>query len=135
MIGQLSHIDAFFYYGQLDLLFEIDSDLVQGLMQPKRSMFYHREYGVGVGSYENFPESLTMQVELRFAVVEWIARRNQEVGDGTNGTRDRRAAASQTTISVESPAKGEVEVRLQYIPYASYKNARSISAGTLRPGG
>jgi len=135
MFGQLSHIDAFFYYGQLDLLFEIDSDLLQGLMQPKRSMLYHRDFGAGVPSYENFPESLAMQIELRFAVVEWISRRNQEVGDGTSGTRDRRAAASQSTISVESPARGEVEVRLQYIPYASYKNARTIRAGTLRPGG
>jgi hypothetical protein len=45
--------DYFFYYGQVDQRKEIEADLLTGIIQDKRSLFYARSYAAGIGEYEN----------------------------------------------------------------------------------
>lgn len=121
-MSDINSIDNFFYYGQNTLTNELRHDIVQGVMQPKNTLFYGREFGAGASDFENYPNALFLQVVLRFAIVDFIARRNQFVSDGTNGTPDRRVAVSQNSIRIEQNPDGTVNVDILYIPYADYEN-------------
>jgi len=119
-------IDYFFYYGKVDQRDEIEADLLQGLTQAKRSMFYYRGFGAGVPGYENYPQGLSLQISLKFDVASWIARRNLEVSDGTNGKRDRRAVTSQNAIAIIQGENG-VDINVLYIPYFDYEKPAMVT--------
>lgn len=118
--------DYFYHYGEVDQRSEMEADLVQGLVQPPRSMFYYRSYGAGVPGYENAPVSLSTEVALKYSVASWVARRNLEVSDGSGGTRDRRAITSQSAVSVRSDGDS-VTVEVLYVPYFDWKSPSTIS--------
>lgn len=126
-------MDHFFYYGLDEVDREIDSDLIVGLFQPKRSLFYDPKDGVGITEYENLPAGFYLEVSLKYDIISWISRRNQVVADGdTIGTHDRRVATSQAVIRVDSDVqKGEVNVTVNYVPFSTMKPA----AVTLPIGG
>jgi hypothetical protein len=113
--------DYFFFYGQVEQRKEIEADLVQGIMQAKRSLFYDRSYGAGVPGYENTAGGLSLEVNMKYDVSAWVAQRNREVSNGTNGTRDRRVVTSQSAIKINQ-RRGEVDVQILYIPFYDYQN-------------
>lgn len=113
--------DYFFFYGQVDARKEIEADLVQGVMQAKRSLFYNRQYGAGVPGYENTAGGLTLEVNMKFDIAGWVAQRNREVSTGTNGTRDRRVVTSQSAIKINQ-RRGEADVQILYIPFFDYQS-------------
>jgi hypothetical protein len=113
--------DYFFFYGQVDERKEIESDLVQGVMQNKRSLFYDRSYGAGVPQYENTAGGLSLEVNMKYDITAWIAQRNREVSDGTKNTRDRRVVTSQSAIKINQ-RQGEADIQVLYIPYFDYNN-------------
>jgi hypothetical protein len=113
--------DYFFFYGQVDERKEIESDLVQGVMQNKRSLFYDRSYGAGVPQYENTAGGLSLEVNMKYDITAWIAQRNREVSDGTKNTRDRRVITSQSAIKINQ-RQGEADIQVLYIPYFDYNN-------------
>ena len=125
-IDQISDIDMFFFYGLNDIDLEIEHDLLYGLLQPKRSLFYFRSEGAGVEEYENFPSGYFMQVSLRYDMANWVAQRNTRVSDGTKGYPDRRIAVSQATIDIDT-LKGNIDVQVLYIPYYNYEKPTVIN--------
>lgn len=124
--SQLSDFDVVFFYGQNDLEIETKSDLISGLIQPKRTLYYNRNDGAGVVEKENFPNTIILNVFLRYSIVNWIGLRNTQVSDGTNGMPDRRVAVSQNFIEFINN-KNNLDINVFYIPFADYKNIKSVS--------
>lgn len=124
-IDKLSDLDYFFFYGSNELDLEIEHDIMQGLLQPKRTLFYFRDEGAGVFEYENYPAGYFMQVSLRYDIANWVAQRNTRVSDGTDNYPDRRVATSQAVIKVEN-LQGQVDITVLYIPYFSYEKPTTI---------
>lgn len=125
-MSEMISSDYFFYYGLVDQRAEISSDITQGVMQPKRSLFYDRSFGAGISEYENTPGGLSLEVGIKYDIASWIAQRNSEVSDGSNDTRDRRAVASQGSISVEQNGT-DIDVAVLYIPYFDYQTPGIVS--------
>jgi hypothetical protein len=125
-LKELADINIFFYYGLLDLDLEIESDMAQIISQPKKSMFYNRSEGCGISDYENYPNTLLLEIMLRFDIVSGIYWRNSNVGDGTNGTKERRVAISQWSISTER-IRENLNVAINYIPFNKYTAIKSIN--------
>ena len=127
--SQLSDFDIFFYYaengGDVDL--EIQSDVLMGLTQPKKLLFYDNQEGAGVKEKENSPLSLIFQIGVSVNIVNWISKRNTEVTDGTNGTTDRRVAISQQSIQMQYDDKGQLQISATYIPFKDAKNPNTSS--------
>lgn len=130
-IDVLSDFDMFFYYGLNDLDLETRHDIMLNVMQPKRSLLGNRSLdAAGVSDYENTPVGINQQIKLPFDIVESIARRNQYVSNGENGTKDRRVALSQSIVRVEADTMGNVNIMVLYIPLASFKQSEiSIPLG------
>lgn len=126
ILKELSDINIFFFYGTLDLDLEIESDMAQILHQPKRSLFYNRSDGCGIPDYENYPNTLLLEIMIRFDVVQGIYWRNQNVGDGTNGTKERRVAISQWSIGT-SRTGGNLNLEVNYIPFNRYQSIKSMN--------
>src|SRR4030042_340457 len=127
---QLKTMDYFFYYGQSPLDEEIRHDVILGIQQPRRSLFYNRTEGAGIPQIENHPNTLLLQIKIKSAIVSWIGRRNQEGSDGSQGTPNRMIAASQSTITVPQRRRGEVDVSVLYIALADYKQQNlNVPAG------
>lgn len=124
-LKELSNTDMFFFYGQSDLLKEQESDLYIGLIQPKRSLYYNRNFGAGIVEYENYPNSITIQVGLRYEISAHIARQNQRISDGSEGSVDRRIAVSQNSVRIEHKGE-ELNVSVFFIPYKDYKKPSKI---------
>ena len=123
----LSDFDIFFYYGQNELEIETKSDILQNVMQSKRSLFYDRALdSAGINDYENLPEGLTLKINLPYDVVNSIGKRNQFVSNGENGSRDRRVALSQSTIRIEGNNKGNIDITILNIPLADLKQTGSL---------
>ena len=123
---KITDFDVFFYYGQNDLELETKSDLLVNLLQTKRSLFYDRYYdSAGIDDYENYPEGLTLRINLPFDIVDSVAKRNQIVTNGEDGYKDRRVALSQSTILIDT--KDGVKVTVLYIPLANYNQSESLS--------
>lgn len=116
----------FLFYGEAPEGEELEADIVAGLMQDRRSMFYHRGYGAGLSDFENAADGISTQVGLKYRAASYLAERNQEVSDGTGGTRDRRVLVSQGSISVER-ASGGLDVKLVYVPYADLRSAKVLA--------
>lgn len=126
----LKDFDIFFYYGKNKLEIETKSDLMQNLIQSKRSLFYDRSLdSAGVSDYENNPVGLTLRVGLPYDIVKSIGKRNQFVSNGESGYRDRRVAVSQNTIKINTDNNGNVDITILYIPLADFKQTESLSIG------
>jgi hypothetical protein len=118
----LKDFDTFFYYGRNKLDHETKSDVFANLVQPTRSLFYSRSLNsAGVSEYENNPISLALYVSLPYAIVKSLSKRNQYVGNGENGTKDRRVAVSQSSIGIENKKDGNVDVTILYVPLSDLK--------------
>jgi hypothetical protein len=122
-------IAHFFAWGTEPLADEVQADLELGMVQPKRSLFYDRSYGAGVPDRENGPVSAVGLVGIKYDVASFVALRNSKVSDGSGGTRDRRVAASQSTVDVTVKKTGEVDVHLGYILYSDMSSMKSASTG------
>lgn len=113
---EIIDIDAFFYFDEIGLNHAVQHEIAIGLTQPKRSFFYGREDSAGVDEYINHPPGIHTEILLKYDIASWIARRNLQVTDGTDGTRDRRIATSQTLITVKSgQKKTEMDVSVEFI--------------------
>lgn len=122
----LGSFDNFFYYGKNDFQTEVESDLLQLLIQPKRSMLYNRQMGAGITSKENFPNTLSLQVMLRYDIISAIAYRNTVVTDGTDGTRDLRIAGSQFAVNF-IPKGDNLDIQVLYFSFANTNQVQSIN--------
>lgn len=122
-LDQLGSFDLFFNYGSNDLDLEIESDLVQGLIQPKNSLFGFRSYGAGVSEKENYPNTVSLSVGLKYDIALHIAKQNLTI---SNQNPDRRIATSQNSVKI-SQSGGNLDVQVLYIPYKDYKKSSSIS--------
>lgn len=123
----LKDFNIFFEYGNLDQELEDASDILSGLLQRKRSMYYYRQEGSGVPLKENYPNSAAMVVSLRYEVVNWISFRNTQVSDGTNNTRDRRVASSQSQVGFKQDKKGNLDMSVLYLPFSNFTKPREVS--------
>lgn len=130
-IDVLSDFDMFFYYGQNDLDLETRHDVMLNLMQPKRSLLGNRSLdAAGVSDYENTPSGISLRINLPYDIVKSLSKRNQHVSNGENGTKDRRIAVSQSTVLIKQDTQGNVDVTVQYIPLANFKQTEaSVSIG------
>lgn len=125
----LSDLDAFFYYGEQgsDLLLETESDLLAGIMQPKRTLYYNRRDSSGVPEKENFPNSFILAISTRYDITNWNAFRNTQVSDGSKGNPDRRVAISQNSIEIVQNQKGEMNVQIGFIPFDKFTQRKTLS--------
>lgn len=130
-ISQLQDFDIFFYYGQSKLEIENKSDLLAGLVQPSRSMYYNRQDSAGVSDKENNPNTVGLQISVRYNIVRWSAYRNSQVTDGQNNTTDRRIAISQNSVNVKNDKNGNVDINVLFIPLADFKTPQTLEL----PGG
>jgi len=124
-LDEVSDINVFFYYGNLSAELETEHNLMSGLLQPERSFYYNRSDSVGVDSYENHPNNLMLQIQLRFQIANWVNLYNAYTGDGTGGSRERRLAISQFSILFEQ-ANDNLDVNILYIPFADYTQLKSV---------
>jgi homoaconitase/3-isopropylmalate dehydratase large subunit len=124
-LDELSDINLFFYYGLLSEELEMEHNLMVGLTQPERSFYYDRTDSVGVGSFENHPNDLTLQILLRFQIADWVNYFNSYTGDGTGLSKERRMAASQ--FAIEFYANNDaLDIDVLYIPFADYSQMKSL---------
>ena len=130
-VEQLKDLDIFFFYGENDLDLETKSDILLGLIQKKRTMYYNRLDGAGISNRENSPNALLLQVVGRYDIINWVSLRNTRVSDGSNGP-DRRVAVSQKSIKFTPDDKGNIDVAVLYIPL---NNIQSTSKVALPIGG
>lgn len=130
LFAELSDFDVFLFYGRdLDtetIILEAQVDVQQELIQPRRSLWYHRSFGAGVPNYENFPLGVFMQVGIPYDVVQAITRRNSEVTNGQDGLPDRRIAISQNNVRVEQDAQGNTDVEVTFLPLIAAQKPRAL---------
>jgi hypothetical protein len=127
-VNQFKDFDNFFYYGYGNLEVETKSDILQNIMQPKRSLFYDRSQdSAGIPGYENRPNSLYMQINLPFDIATSLGKRNQVVSNGDGDYPDRRIATSQAIIQVKID-KEQTKVTVNYIPLSDFRQTSAISA-------
>lgn len=114
--------DAFFYYGENPDL-DIQNDLLIGLLQRKRSMFFNRRNSVGLSAYENSPNSISLFINVQYAVTKWIGYRNTYV---QSEPVDYRMATSQTAIEFKQSG-GEMFLFIPYIAFKDYETVQNIT--------
>lgn len=114
-LNQLADFDTFFYYGEGKLQDEIASDLIQILVQPKRSLLYSRSRNSS-GIQENFPNTVRIKTLYPFDIVSAISKRNNVVGNGQNGSKERRVATSQNLVKIKQKGS-EVDISVFYLPF------------------
>lgn len=123
-LDEMSSWDLFFYYGQNPLDLEIQADLMKLCIQPDRSLYYNNLESGGIVGHENFPNTINLQVNLRYSISMAVARKNRFISDGTDGNPERRIAVSQNSIKFDVN-KGELDIQVLYIPYYNY-NAYAV---------
>lgn len=125
------NFDTFFYYGEFgsdNLEAENAWDIEIGVVQTKKKLYYFRQEGCAITEYENYPNALSMAINLKYTTATWFAFRNSYVSDGRNNLPDRRVAVSQNTINVEqSLNNGECDISIYYIPFQDYNNPKTVS--------
>lgn len=122
--SKLKDFDNFFYYGLGNLNDEIKSDMLQLMLQPKRSLFYSRDRNsAGVPGYENWPGTVNMEIAMRYDIVRAIGQRNLDV---SRNNPDRRVAASQSEIVI-TQTRGEANVNIPYIPLKDFRQSDTIT--------
>ena len=122
-LDQLGSFDIFFNYGSNDLNIEIESDLIMGILQPKKSLAGFRSYGAGISEKENFPNTISLSIGLKYDIALHIAKQNNNI---SSQNPDRRVAASQNSIKI-SQSGGNLDVSVLYIPYKDYQKSSTIS--------
>ena len=125
-IDELSSWDIFFYYGQSDINLEMQSDLMLLALQSDRSLYYDRRESGGIAGYENHPNDLNLQVNIRYNIANAVAWKNGISASGIDGMPDRRIALSQNSISFLKSG-GELNVALLFIPYSNFNNYKIIN--------
>jgi hypothetical protein len=122
-LDQLGSFDIFFNYGNNDLDLEIESDLMMGLLQPKKSLCGDRSYGAGISDKENYSNTVSLSVGLKYDIALHIAKQNLNIN---SQNPDRRVATSQNSIKI-SQSGGNLDVSVLYIPYKDYRKSSTIS--------
>lgn len=127
-LSQVENMDLFFYYGEKgsDPDMETQSDIVAGILQAKRSLFYDRKDSTGVPDKQNYPNSFILGFMTRYDIVNWNAWRNTQVSDGTNGNPDRRVVMSQTSIEITQSGQ-ELDLNVKYIPFGNMRKVSSLT--------
>lgn len=123
-INKLSDFDVMFFYGQNDLALENSSDVMAGIIQPKRSLYYNRQDGCGVSDRENYPNSIILVIGIRYDIIKWVSYRNNQVSEDSP---DRRVAVSQSVIEFKQDNKGNLDVNVKYIPFADINSPDQLS--------
>lgn len=135
MISELKLSDNFFHYGENDIEQEISSDVLSLILQPKRSLLYSRSIGsAGVDQYENNPNTMLLTILIPYDILMAVSRRNNVVGNGQNGTKERRVATSQSLIKIKQD-QGELDVTAQYIPLSNLNRKIQVNSITGLTGG
>lgn len=120
---KLTDFDNFFYHGSGNLDDEIKSEVLIMLLQPKRSLFYSRnDNAAGITRYENQPQSVQLEIGLRYDIVSAIGKRNLNVSK-ENPNRQIAASQSQITITRENT---NVNVSILYLPLKDFRKPDSI---------
>ena len=122
--------DTFFYYGKGELENEIQYDIFEFLMQMKRTYFYFRNGSGGIPQYENMPSSLLFFI-AKYEIASALAYRNTYVSNGSDGSKDRRVAVSQSGVEMSQKDKGEIDIEIKYFMYDKYQNP-NINSFPLR---
>jgi hypothetical protein len=124
---QLRSSEFLFKRKQVDEESLAQSDILRVLFQPRRSLFYYREFGAGIQDYENAPNDIMLQVLLRYRIVEAVVYRNRFVTDGSDDTIDRRIATSQNAINFVA-GKGNLDIDIQFFLYSKYDLVKKFTA-------
>lgn len=128
-VTSLADFDLFFFYGQLDVELENEHDLIEGVVQPKRSLFYNRNDGTGVQQQGNHPNTMALHFAIRALITMFVGLRNTRVSDGRNGQRERRLAVSQNSIRFVKGGQGqELDIIINYISLNSFDRLQSTEA-------
>lgn len=126
MIEEQIDFDNFFYFGEGDLGEEIASDLLSIIVQPKRSLFYSRsKNSAGIDEYENNPNTVLLRILLPYDIISAVAVRNSIVGNGQNGTKERRIATSQDQVKIFQNGNN-LDASVFYIPYYNLGQKRQV---------
>lgn len=104
--------DAIFYYGE-DPEQDIQNDIILGLGQDARTLFFNRSDSAGVSQISNSPNSFSLQVLAKFYISSWIAYRNGYV---SQEKPDMRIATSQSVIEI-TQEEDKVSIQIQYIRF------------------
>lgn len=114
-LQSLQDFDNFFYWDKNNLSDGNKSEIMAGLMQPSRSLYYSRSWGAGVDNYENRPVSINNLVQIRYNILRFFARRNVLVTNGDEDYPDRRAVTSQNVIDVQNDVRtGNITINVLY---------------------
>ena len=117
-------MDYFYYYNTNNQDKEIQSNIEMHICQPKRTLFYYRECGSDVATFENNFISLITKILVKYSVVRALANMNSFVGNGTNG-RDYRIITSQDLIDV-GIEKNQIQIGIQYLPVYNTEQASKL---------
>ena len=123
-VSQLQDFDNFYYYGLGDLQNETAGDLLQILVQQKRTLFYSRSRNAA-GIQENHPNSVKIRTLFPFDIVSAISKRNQSTGNGQNGTKERRVATSQNQVQVKQNGS-EADISVFYVPFVDINQKNKV---------
>jgi hypothetical protein len=74
--------ETFFYYGEGNLLEEINVSVLEGVLQSRGRLSFNRKEGTTI--FQSLGRSLTLQreLEIRFDIAEWAGRYNFNVPNG-----------------------------------------------------
>lgn len=124
-VKELASSDYFFYYDKIAVDVQNERELVELLLQPTRSLFYSRTIGGGIHEAENFPNAITLQVGLRYNIVNGAAVRNTRVVEGSSGLKDRRIALGQESIRIDQK-NGQIDLTVWYVNIYNYEQVNNL---------
>lgn len=123
-INVLKDFDNFYYYGQGNTGIETESDIHQIVNQNSRSLYYNRSNdSAGLDEYENSPNTIILSVLIPYNIASALSKRNTYVGNGQNGTKERRIVLSQNSIKVENN-ENNVDISLFYIALSNVNSVQ-----------
>lgn len=126
-IERLKDFDNFYYYGQGDIVDEIESDIHQVVVQNSRSLFYNRSNDSAmVDEFENTPNTIVQSVLIPYSIVSALSRRNTYVGNGQDDTKDRRIVLSQNSIKVRASGSN-IGISIFYIALININNVQKTT--------
>lgn len=121
---KLTDFDNFFYHGDGNLDDEIKSDILILLLQPKKSLYYSRnDNSAGIKEYENQPQSINLDIGLRYDIVSAIGKRNLNV---SHDTPNRQVAASQSQIVISRNGVN-VDISVLYLPLKDFRKPDNLT--------
>ena len=117
--------EDFFYYGEnlFTLEHENEFDIIQGIIQPLKSLFYFRREGVGIQELENYPNSFILLLLGRYNIVKWVAFRNTYI---ISNNFNRQIIVSQDSIGM-TQEYNEVNIDIGYRSYKNINKYTSVS--------